>query len=314
MLAQVTLIPMESKKLIAKAVAQMEKVKRAMANGIIAIAPSSSTYFITTELLGKPLPTYVWACGVVVPKGTCVESGPDRLLKSLPPAAPAKKESLGVGDPGGFIATHVIHKGNFSIGERLDSILNKLGPGDIYIKGGNALDHNGNIGILTAAKMRGGTSGLVLQAQPKKGFGVIIPMGLEKLIPIPVEEAAAITERRDEFEYGMGLQCVLYPEEGKGKVVTEIDAIRILSGAVAVPIACGGIGGAEGAVTMVIEGEKAKVHKAIRYIEECKGAKLPSVNVELCESCGAKSCVFRIQDMIWGKSYIPGTAADRIST
>jgi hypothetical protein len=302
MLAQATLIPTESKKLIAKAVVQMDEVKRAMASGTVALAPSSSTYFITTELLGGPLPTYVWACGVVVPKGTCAEAGPAELIKSLPPAAPPDEAALRTGDPGAFIATHVIHQGKFSIGERLGSILDRLGPNDVYIKGANALDPNGNVGILTGSIVRGGTTGVVMEMQMKKGFTTIIPVGLEKLIPIPVEEAAVLTEKREEFEYGMGLQCVLYPERGEGKVITEVDAVRILSGASAVPIASGGLGGAEGAVTMVIHGEKEKVQKAIQYVEECKGASLPSVRVEPCESCAVTSCKFRVEGKPWVKA------------
>lgn len=43
MLAQVSLTPTESKKLIAKAVAEMDVVKKAANQGIVALHPSSST-------------------------------------------------------------------------------------------------------------------------------------------------------------------------------------------------------------------------------------------------------------------------------
>lgn len=55
MLAQVVLTPAESKKLIAKAVAKLDVVKQAAADGMIVLHPSSSTYFIFEELTGvKP--------------------------------------------------------------------------------------------------------------------------------------------------------------------------------------------------------------------------------------------------------------------
>jgi hypothetical protein len=42
---------------------------------MIVLHPSSSTYFIVEELIGeKPLTNY-WVCGVVVPKGLCLEMG-----------------------------------------------------------------------------------------------------------------------------------------------------------------------------------------------------------------------------------------------
>ena len=46
MLAQIVLTPTESKKLIAKAIARLEAVQQAAKMGIIALHPSSSTYFV----------------------------------------------------------------------------------------------------------------------------------------------------------------------------------------------------------------------------------------------------------------------------
>ena len=73
MLAQIVLTPAESKKLIAKAVARLETVQKAANKGIVALHPSSSTYFIVEELTGSKPKTNYWVCGVVTPKGMCVE-------------------------------------------------------------------------------------------------------------------------------------------------------------------------------------------------------------------------------------------------
>ena len=62
MRAQVSLTPAESKKLIAKAVVNMDVVKRALAEGIVVMHPSSSTFFIAEELTGKRPKTPVWVC------------------------------------------------------------------------------------------------------------------------------------------------------------------------------------------------------------------------------------------------------------
>jgi hypothetical protein len=73
MLAQIVLTPAESKKLIAKAVARLEAVQQAAKNGIVALHPSSSTYFIVEEITGLKPKTNYWVCGVVTPRGMCVE-------------------------------------------------------------------------------------------------------------------------------------------------------------------------------------------------------------------------------------------------
>jgi len=53
MRAQVSLTPTESKKLIGKAIANMDIVQRAFKNGTVALHPSSSTIFIVEELMGR---------------------------------------------------------------------------------------------------------------------------------------------------------------------------------------------------------------------------------------------------------------------
>jgi hypothetical protein len=117
----------------------------------------------------------------------------------------------------------------------------------------------------------------------KKGFPMIIACGLEKLIPGRIKEIAQQAKRK-EFSYAMGTPCGLLPLEGI--VVTEVEAIRILSGATAIPFSAGGIGGAEGAVVLAIKGEDNQVKKAIEYAEQSKGATLPLVRTRNCWDCG----------------------------
>ena len=100
-----------------------------------------------------------------------------------------------------------------------------------------------------------------------------------------IEEAAEEAAPRNSLDYSMGLPCALLPCEGI--VVTEPRAIEILTGATAVPISAGGLGGAEGAITMVIIGNDRQVTKTIEHIEEVKGAQLPrEVRVVDCKDCG----------------------------
>ena len=77
-------------------------------------------------------------------------------------------------------------------------------------------------------------------------------------------------------------------------MVTELKAIKFLTGATAVPVAAGGVDGAEGAVTLVISGEDVQVRKAIACIEGVKGAKIARRFRQTdCTLCDDKHCSLR---------------------
>jgi hypothetical protein len=298
MLAQATLVPAESKKLIAKAVTQMEVVQKALREGLIVLHPSSTTYFIFEEMTGHKPSTNVWVCGVVAPKGTCVEMGTMIGGHAVSGDVKPNDPSYARGDPGTFPHCWVLRKGEFSTQEPLSALLEEMGPNDVYVKGVNALDVEGKVGVLWGNLSEGGTAAFVMSTQRRKGFKVIFPAGLEKLIPFPIREVAK-EARRFEYDYSMGMPCGLLPCEGI--VVTELKAIEILSGAVSMPISAGGLGGAEGAVTLVIKGEKEQVTKAIQKIEDSKGARLPPVRICNCNDCplSSSSCGFPLKDKPW---------------
>lgn len=298
MLAQVSLIPAESKKLIAKAITKMEVFQQALREGLIVLHPSSSTYFIFEEVTGNKPPTNVWVCGVIVPKGTCVEMGV--MMRGHAEFANVEQDdqSTAKPNPGAFPFAWVLRKGKFSRQEPLSTLLEEMGSNDVYIKGVNALDVEGKVGVLWGNLAEGGTAGLVMAAQRRKGFNLIFPAGLEKLIPFPIKEVAK-EAKRFEYDYSMGMPCGLLPCEGI--VVTELRAIEILSGATALPISSGGLGGAEGAITLVIKGDKEQVTEAIQNIEDSKGARLPQVRIYNCNDCpiSSSSCGFPLKDKHW---------------
>jgi len=283
MRAQVTLIPSESKKLLAKAVAAMALVKNAQKNGLIVIHPSSTTLFLIEELTGKR-PDGVWVCGVVFPKGMCIswERQKAAYLKGL---------NLGdkVHDPGQFPFSWVLEKGAFQTGVPLASLLDKMGKEDVYVKGANAIDPQGKVGVLYASP-RAGTIGKVIAASRRKGFTVLLPIGLEKLIPTPILKAAKFASR-EKTDVAMGIPVGLIPVPGK--VVTEVEAIDLLSGAEAAAVAAGGLGGAEGSVTLVIRGAAEKVRRALEIVKEVKGASLPEIHPTDCVSCSFPTCHLR---------------------
>jgi hypothetical protein len=295
MLAQVILTPAESKKLIAVAIANLDLVKRVAREGMVVMHPSSSTYFLFEELTGTKPATDYWVCGAVTPRGNCVEKG--MLIGDHTPSA----ENYVPGDLRGLWA---IKDGNVLLEAPLSELLAQMTEKGVYIKGVNALDPQGNVGILIGEPVKGGALGVVLSAWRKKKFSIVYPVGLEKLIPGSIIQAAR-QAKRTQYEYGMGLPAGLFPCP-EGRVVTEIDAIAILSGAKAVPIASGGLGGAEGATTLIITGTPERVKKAIDFVEKSKGARLPSLRLGDCNDCPVPDCRFPVGEKHWVRDLFIG--------
>jgi hypothetical protein len=287
MYAQVILTPTESKKLIGKAIAGMDVVKKAAQNGTVVLHPSSSTWFVVEALTGRIPTTNVWVCGAITPKGACGDLGVhagDRSLNKL-------------SGPGGFPHSWIIRNNECSAGETLEDLLSNMGPDDVYVKGVNGIDPQGHVGIMVGNPTEGGTIGLVVARMKERGYHLIFPVGLEKLIPLPVEQVAKDAKRVG-CEYAMGSAVGLFPCS-VGKPVTEIDAIKILTGAEAIPIGAGGLSGAEGAITLVIKGDEAQIKKSVEYVEQCKGAKIPQVRQFNCYDCPNKMCAYPVTGKSW---------------
>jgi len=259
MQALFTLTSSESKRLLGKAVAAMPEVQHAKENGYLVVGRGSTNAFILEELLGCKMEKERYVAGQVIQGVFCVLAGGLR----------AKPVTL--------------HKGEI-LNVEPAAVIDKLTPGDILIKGANAVDPFGNVGVVMAGP-GGGVMGQFYMALKAQGVATIYPVGLEKLIP-SVEEAAryggyaSLTNRTIGCRVGMA--CV-----ADGRSVTEIEAIDILFGLKAVHYASGGWGGSEGAVTLVVEGEEEEVNGCLDFIGKIKGEPpLPGVKGP-CKGCGA---------------------------
>ena len=262
---QVTLTPAESKKLISLALLEKENFKNALRGGTIVIHPSSTTYFLY-ELLTEKSPE-IWVCGVIVPQGTCINEA------MLPEISEISK----------FSQFWVFRKGKLVESPPVDSLVEELDKGDVYVKAANAVDSKGNAGVLIGAPDAKGTAGRFVES--KRNFDTIIPVGLEKLIP-SVEEATKANPKK--LKYSMGMP--VYFRKLEGEVVTEIEAFKILFDSKAYPIACGGLSGAEGSVTLVVESERAEEIEEIKdFVLGIKGAAIPPLKIPECP-CSWKTC------------------------
>jgi hypothetical protein len=295
MRAQVVLTPPESKCLISKAIAGMDIVKKAASSGTIVIHPSSTTYYLVKELTGDIPRTDHFVLGGVFPQGLCTEQNSSGKRPPAPSNEPPQPPPKWMADR--FPYKWVIKDGTLTSGIQLGKILEEIKPDDVYVKGVNAVDTRFNTGVLFGHD-GGGTIARVIREQKIKGFNVILAAGLEKLIPNSIAQAAKAMRNAHSFDYGMGMPCGLYPVRG-GTTVTEIQAVEILSGANTTVISAGGVGGAEGAVTLAIEGTDAQVKKAIEYVEQSKGAKIPVPRPAPCQLCGSGDCFFPVRDKHW---------------
>jgi hypothetical protein len=265
---QVTFTPAESKKLIAKAVVSLDVVRRARSEGIILVGASTTCAFILEELLNKKV-TEGYGCGITIPRGTCIMQ---EMLDSIRQR--------------GYAKVWVFEKGLLREDLTLDQTLNMMGSRDVFIKGANALDPQGNAGIFLGSPI-GGTAGKAIGIASARGVNIIIPVGLEKLIPTPIFRAAS-EAGIGRMDYSMGMPVGLLPLPGM--VVDEVKAIQVLTGAEAIPIGAGGVYGAEGAVTLVVKGPEEKVMEALSLARSVKGTAQPQTKPPECLECRYPRC------------------------
>jgi hypothetical protein len=276
-MAEVTVTPDEAKVLIARAVVKLDVVTRAREHGLIVIHPSSSTVPVVEEL-ASGLPPGLWALGMIRPKGLCI---------SLERQEAAKTGNQLGGDPLLFRYSWVLRRGVLDRPQELGALLAEMGPGDVYVKGCNAIDPAGRAAVLWASP-KAGTVGLVLAAQRRRGFTMVLPVGLEKLIPGSVDNAAREV-RYGQIRYSLGQRCGLVPVSGE--TMHEARALETLFAVKCHVIAAGGIGGGEGSTVLLIKGQDHAVKAAYHYVRQIKGRRSPMVKETECAGCPIQRCL-----------------------
>ncbi len=261
MKAQVTLAVTESKRLIGKAVKEHPWVREALEKGIIAIGSGSTNAYVVEELLGEAIEKGGYIAGFVDDRGTCIVPR-DKRVKNV-----------------------VLEKGEV-ISETLEDAAKRMGKGDVFIKGANALDFDGIAGVMMAS-LTGGTIGDVLGILKARGVRVILPVGLEKLVPNSIAEASNIAGIY-EMDHSDGVPVGIMPVSGE--VITEIEAFYILAGAKAVNIGAGGVGGGVGSRTFVLEAAGDNISRALGLLREIRGEKSITPVRGDCAACAYPHC------------------------
>jgi hypothetical protein len=172
-----TLTSSESKRLIAKAVIKMDAVAFALQSGKLAVAIGTTNAFIAEELTKETIIKEAHTAGIITNARPCLTNPKDRLKPLL------------------------LEKGQ-RIEADLPEFVASFSKGDVLVKGANALDPEGNVGILIGNR-KGGLIGATLPTIKAVGATLIIAVGLEKMIP-SVKEASQCSGI-DSYEITFGL-------------------------------------------------------------------------------------------------------------
>ena len=257
MKAVFTLVPSESRRLLAKATVAMPEVQVAKEKAYIILCGGVTNGFIAQELLGIETEPQRCTAGISSKRMLCVTPEEERHVLPL-----------------------VVYKGE-PVEKTVQEAFEDFHIETVVIKGGNAIDPEGNVGVITSG-FDGGTIAATIGTVTSTGLQYIFTVGLEKLVP-SVRDAVQYVGSKT-FDYSLGANFGMYCLS-KGKLVTEIEALKILANVEVKHIASGGVGGSEGAVVLVALGEDDDVKKAIDIVESIKGEPPVKGLVGNCETC-----------------------------
>ena len=264
MKAAFTLVPSESKRLIAKAIVQLDEVRTAWEKGYIILNGGTTNGYVAQELLGmKDLEPGRFSAGLNTHRLLCVTAPEERAIFPI-----------------------VLFCGSRSSKTPVEA-LQDFRIETVIIKGANAIDREGNIGIITSG-FDGGSFAATYGTATSQGVKCIFPVGLEKMVS-SVKEGASWAGAKT-FDYSMGADFGMY-FVANGTLVTEIEALRVLAGVEARHVASGGVGDSAGGVVLIIKGDDSSVKRAISIVELIKGEPLPRGLKGICETC-QYSCTF----------------------
>ena len=261
---QITLTVEEGKEIISLGMLNHPALKDSIENGKILFKGGTTVSRITEKLLGLPLRI----SGRISPRGTVASMYTIEHPHSI-----------------------IYHNGQWrSVDDHIVSETLKFGTNDLIICSANAFDYYGNAAIM-AGSAGGGLIGQSISAWHTEGAQIIIPIGLEKMIPGNLNHIIKKSKRRGKsISWGMSVGLMLL----NGELFTEIEAIKTLAHVDCFPIGAGGLGGAQGSCTLEIhcpnEGEYEKILDILKTVKsndiQVSGETDSLVECEaICDNC-----------------------------
>jgi len=268
MIATFSLSPAGAKRLIARGLINEPVFQQAMTYGRIIIGVGTTNSYIAEELgfiSADDKPRF--AAGIVSSGVPCVTDANTRLANACLENGRIKEVSW-------------------------EEFIKDFGRDDVFVKGANAFDANGNAGVLVANPL-GGTVGGSFGVLAARGCMLLVPVGHEKMIPSCTAAARVMGINR--LDYSLGQRCglALLPA-GFARIYTEIDALKTLFGVEATIVAAGGVSGSEGSIMVAIDGPNDAVKDALALARTLLKEKPLSVPRQSCKNCLASAnCAFK---------------------
>ena len=245
----------ESKRLIAKAVAQMPIVRNALSNGMVIIIKGTTNAYVAEEITGQKVDHAAFVTGRIEP---------EKATQKLSPVKPAN---------------HLILEKGKIVDISLADAVKKLKAGDVVMKGANALDYRNKMAAINILDPSGGTTGITMPSIIGRKAHLVIPVGLEKLVAEDlVDTTLKMREPLESLDFPAARGSSPFPGSTipsmwlvTGEIVTELEAIRILTGATAFQSSAGGVSGAEGGIWLVFRGTREQVSNALKLVQSIQG-------------------------------------------
>ena len=239
----VSLTVAESKRLIAKGLAAYPPVRERLKTGTLVLTKGTTNTYVAEELINDTLTHGEYVLGYISPAKSS-----KKLDKSK-----SRKELV-------FVNGEIRD-------EPYTDILPQMKEGDIVIKGANFVNHQKGQAAVLIGHPTGGTTGNIYPVVQEKKLHLIIPVGLEKETSQDIDFIAdyRTIEHEDIDRKTPRLWSI------KGDLFTEIEAIKQFADVEAIHYGSGGIGGAEGAVSILLRGSEEEVKKALAVVESVQG-------------------------------------------
>lgn len=238
---QVTLTVEEGKEIIALGVLKHPLLLNSFKNGKIIFKGGTTVSKITEKLIGVSLRI----SGRITTRGTvsCLTTlnSPHSIL---------------------------LEDGNWkNIDETIVKEVQGFNNNDIIICGANAFDYKGRAALM-AGSPGGGNVGQSMSSWYSEGASVLIPVGIEKMIPGDLDEIINKSSRTGKsLSWGMSVGLIpIY-----GEIFTEVEAFRKLANVECFVIGSGGLAEAQGSTTFEIWGSKIELDKIIEILKATKG-------------------------------------------
>ena len=238
LLKQFFITPAAGKRLIGKAMSMHPIIKSVLDNGTLLITAGTTNGYVAEEILNSI--------------GLAENFSKRRFFRgiTLPHSKPTTKTGrLPVESE--FKGDVVIVKGKLQENLTIFDVVDELKEGDVILKGANAIDLVRKKAAILIGDSKAGTIGVALQAVAGRRVRLILPVGLEKRISEDLDSLSLKLNAPG----SKGLRLLPVP----GQIFTEIDAISILTGAVAELVAGGGVCGAEGGIWLAVNGEPEQI-------------------------------------------------------